>query len=162
MTANQPGEITGNRGLTMIEVVVVLIVLAILTPFVVSRFTTSNVELIAQTDVLKSHLRYAQIKAMGDTVSWGINVSSSTTYTLYKNNLTATSNLPGDTSPVHTLTNGATVSVTAGGVSTVAFNEWGTPINGSGTPLNVNVILTLSHGGQSGTITVTKNTGFVP
>lgn len=142
----------------MIEVVVVLIVLAVLTPFVLSRFTTSNVELVAQADVLKSHLRYAQIKAMNDTDpnTWGISFSSSTTYTLQKNGATALApnNLPGDTSQTHTLTNN--VTITSGVGTSVTFNEWGSPGG-----VDFTVTLTPSHGSPS-TISVTKNTGFIP
>jgi MSHA pilin protein MshC len=157
--------IRGNRGFTMVEVVVVLILLAILTPFVVSRFTTSNVELIAQADVLKSHLRYAQIKAMNDTVTWGITLTNPTTYSLFKTGVTPPpSNLPGDTSYNHTLTDGVTVTVTSGlpvGVTSITYSEWGIPVDGSGTALTSNVVLTLSKGSQSTALTITRNTGFI-
>ena len=146
----------------MIEVVMVLIVLAVLTPFVLSRFTTSNVEVIAQVDVLKSHLRYAQIKAMNDTVTWGIALTNSTTYTFFKTGVTPPppSNLPGDTSYTHTLTNNVTITSS---VTSVTFNEWGSPVDGSGTPLTANVTVTLTPSqGSASNITITKNTGFIP
>jgi prepilin-type N-terminal cleavage/methylation domain-containing protein len=158
----------GNQGFTMIEIVVVLVVLFILSAVVISRYMTiSTNELMVETDGLKANLRYAQIKAMNDTVDtaplgWGI-FPNSTSYTLVKNNITATSNLPGDNSPTHILTNGVTVAVTAGGVATVAFNEWGAPIDASGIPVTGNVTLTLTKSGEApANITVTKNTGFIP
>ncbi len=149
-------------GFTMIEVVVVLIVLAVLTPFVLSRFTTSNVELIAQADVLKSHLRYAQIKAMNDTVTWGISLTNSTIYTLFKTGVTPPpANLPGDTSYTHTLTNN--VTITSGVGTSITFNEWGSPVDGSGTPLTTDITVTLTPSqGSASTITITKNTGYIP
>jgi hypothetical protein len=127
-----------------------------------------------ETDGLKTSLRYAQIKAMNDTVDtaplgWGI-FPNYASYTLVKNNITATSNLPGEkpptlpgvNSPTHTLATGVTVTVTAGGVTTVAFNEWGAPIDASGAPVTGNITLTLTKSGEApANITVTKNTGFI-
>jgi len=152
----------------MIEIVIVLVVLFIVSAVVISRYTKIGTnELMAETDSLKANLRYAQIKAMNDTLDtaplgWGI-FPNSTSYTLVKNNITATSNLPGDNSPTHTMINGVTVMVTAGGVTTVAFNEWGAPIDASGIPVAGNIILTLTKSNEApANITVTKNTGFIP
>jgi len=144
--------VTDCRGFTMIEVIVVLIIIAILAPIVVSRFSTDNTTLVAQTDILKSHLRYAQIRAMNDTVTWGINIEASQ-YSLYQNNVLATKALPGDNSATHPLTDGVTIS---SGVQTVTFNEWGSPVSD---PLPIN----LSQPGQTPIpITITKNTGYIP
>jgi prepilin-type N-terminal cleavage/methylation domain-containing protein len=156
-----------DRGFTMIEIVVVMVVLFIVSAAVISRYTTTGTnELMTETDGLKTSLRYAQIKAMNDTVDtaplgWGI-FPNSASYILVKNNITATSNLPGDNSPTHTLATGVTVTVTAGGVTTVAFNEWGAPIDASGIPVTGNITLTLTKSGEApANITVTKNTGFI-
>ena len=156
-----------NQGFTMIEMIFVLIVLVIMAAVFMSRYVTPGTnELMIETDGLKTSLRYAQIKAMNDTVDtaplgWGI-FANSTSYTLKKNNITATSNLPGDNSPTHTLATGVTVTVTAGGVTTVAFNEWGAPIDASGIPVTGNITLTLTKSGEvAANITVTKNTGFI-
>ena len=150
-----------DKGFTMIELVVVLIVLAIMTPIILSRFSTSNAELIAQVDVLKSHLRYAQLMAMNDTASWGITLTNSTTYTLFKTGVSPPpSNLPGDTSYTHTLIKG--VTITSGVGTSFRFNEWGNPVDGSGTPLTpVTITLTPSQGSASNII-ITKITGFIP
>jgi prepilin-type N-terminal cleavage/methylation domain-containing protein len=156
-----------DKGFTMIEMVFVLIVLVIMAAVFMSRYvSTGTNELMIEIDSLKTSLRYAQIKAMNDTadtapLGWGI-LPSSTSYTLVKNNITATSNLPGDNSPTHTLATGVTVTVTAGGVTTVAFNEWGAPIDASGIPVIGNITLTLTKSGEApANITVAKNTGFI-
>jgi len=52
-----------HRGFTMIEIVVVLIILAVVSTVIVYRPTTTSNDLIAQTEILKSHLRYAQLRA---------------------------------------------------------------------------------------------------
>jgi prepilin-type N-terminal cleavage/methylation domain-containing protein len=165
-----------DNGFTMIEMIFVLIVLVIVAAVLMSRYLpTGTNELMIETDGLKTSLRYAQMKAMNDTVDsaplgWGI-FPNSTSYTLVKNNITATSNLPGEKpptvsgvySPTHTLATGVTVAITAGGVTIVAFNEWGAPIDASGVPVTSNVTLALTKAGETPTnITVTKNTGFIP
>jgi Tfp pilus assembly protein FimT len=151
----------------MIEMVFVLVVLFIMSAVFMSRYvSTGTNELMIETDGLKTSLRYAQMKAMNDTVDtaplgWGL-FPNSTSYTLVKNNITATSNLPGNSSPTHTFATGVTVMVTAGGVTTVAFNEWGIPVDGAGSPLTGNITLTVTKSGETPTnITVTRNTGFI-
>jgi prepilin-type N-terminal cleavage/methylation domain-containing protein len=166
-----------DKGFTMIEMIFVLIVLVIVAAVFMSRYLSMGTnELLIETDGLKTSLRYVQIKAMNDTHDtallggWGIFLNS-TSYTLVKNNITATSNLPGEKpptvsgvySPTHTLATGVTVTVTAGGVTTVAFNEWGAPIDAAGIPVTANITLTLTKSGEApANITVTKNTGFIP
>ena len=146
-----------QRGFTMIEVVVVLIVMAIMASFVLTRATTSN-DLIAQTEILKSHLRYAQIKAMNDTDvnvpgGWGIHLPNNNSYTLYRDNATANDILPGETAQTHTLPSGVTVSTDCVN-STCNFNEWGSP--GATT-----LTMTLTQGTLTSNISITRNTGFV-
>jgi len=68
----------------MIEMVVVLIVMAIIATFILARATPGSNDLIAQTEILKSHIRYAQIRAMNDTVPWGIHIPAAGSYILYK------------------------------------------------------------------------------
>jgi prepilin-type N-terminal cleavage/methylation domain-containing protein len=146
-----------KRGFSMIEMVIVLIVMAIMASFIVMQ-TTTGTDLIVQTEILKSHLRYAQIKAMNDTdVStpggWGIHLPNNASYTLYRNNATATDILPGETAQTHTLPTGITVSTTCVN-STCKFDEWGSP--GATT-----YTVTLTQGASTSTISITKNTGFV-
>jgi prepilin-type N-terminal cleavage/methylation domain-containing protein len=155
-------EASKDKGFTMIEMIFVLIVLFIMAAVFTSRYvSTGTNELMIEIDGLKTSLRYAQIKAMNDTVGWGI-FPNSTSYTLVKNNITATSNLPGNNSPTHTFATGVTVTVTAKDVTTVAFNAWGAPIDTSGVPVTGNITLTLTKSGEAPAhITVTKNTGFI-
>ncbi|MCX5843472.1 MAG: prepilin-type N-terminal cleavage/methylation domain-containing protein, partial [Deltaproteobacteria bacterium] len=81
-----------NRGFTMIEIVIVLVVLFIVSAVVMSRYTTTGThELIVETDALKSSLRYAQIQSLKDdyitssSSGWGIHFPNDTSYILYKN-----------------------------------------------------------------------------
>jgi prepilin-type N-terminal cleavage/methylation domain-containing protein len=150
-----------QQGFTMIEMVVVLIVLAIVTTVITYRPTTDSNDLITQTEILKSHLRYAQIRAMNDTVPWGIHIpNAGSSYVLYKNNATATNDiLPGEApgiSPApqtHTFKGGVTVPSGAG--TTINFDNWGSP---GASPLTI----TLFDGTATITITITRNTGYIP
>jgi len=152
-----------NKGFTLIETVVVLILAAILAAFVISRGISTDNDLIPQADIVKSHLRFAQLKALADDVnasgtatSWGI-VFTASSYTLYKDGAVASINLPGENGNSHTFPTG----VTSGGVTTVTFNRWGSPVDSSGNLLAGNAAVTLSQGGVTTTITVANNTGYI-
>jgi prepilin-type N-terminal cleavage/methylation domain-containing protein len=142
-----------QRGFTMIEMVVVLIVMAIVSTFIWTRSTPSNNDLIAQADILKSHLRYAQIRAMNDTEHWGIYIPDAGSYILFRKNAQAISLLPGEAAQTHTLPTGITVTVGAG--STYNFDDFGSP--GLST-----LTITLSQGTATTNVTITKNTGYIP
>jgi prepilin-type N-terminal cleavage/methylation domain-containing protein len=162
-----------HRGFTMIEIVVVLILISIFAILVTTAtvYLSINSDLPNQTEILKSSLRFAQLKALNDAVdsdTWGIHLDSPS-YTYYKNGGQAIDNLPGECgnipliciqSPKHTLPSGTTITTGAG--TTVSFDKWGRPVDNGGNPLTMNVNIVLSSGSDSSTITVTKNTGFIP
>jgi prepilin-type N-terminal cleavage/methylation domain-containing protein len=145
--------IINHRGFTMIEMVMVLIVLVIVSTVIAYRPTTGSNDLIVQSEILKSHLRYVQIRAMNDTVTWGINIPDAGSYVLYKNNTQATSQLPGETAQTHALP--VVIAITSGVGTTINFDEWGSP--GTST-----LTITLSKGTETSNITITKNTGYIP
>jgi hypothetical protein len=150
----------------------VLIVMAIMATFILTRATPGSNDLIAQTEILKSHLRYAQIRALNDTVPWGIHIPDAGSYILYRNNAVAKDNagkdimLPGETPKTppapqtHTFEGG--VTVTSGVGTTFNFNEWGTPVDAGGAPIASAQMITLSQGTTTNSITITKNTGYIP
>ena len=139
----------------------VLIVMAIVFSFILFRPSTSTNELVAEAEILKSHLRYAQIRAMNgdDTETWGIHLADANSYTLYKNNAQATDILPGETAQTHTFP--TEVSVTSGAGTTVNFNNWGSPVDNGNTPYTNSLTITLTQGAETGNITITKNTGYI-
>ena len=174
-----------QQGFTMIEMVAVLIVMAIVSVLVVSRYTTGSDELIAENDALKSSLRYAQIQSMQDDtdtnpVKWGIHLSSDgLSYILYKNNAPA---IDGNSNPVmipaklpdatkdpppvnqHYLYLQAGVQIKSGQNTTVNFDKWGRPVDASGTPLTLDIdnLIVSQRGTDAVPIVVTKNTGYIP
>ena len=158
-------SIRQSHGFTMIEIVVVLVVLFILSAVVISRYRTADSnELMAETDGLKANLRYAQIKAMSDTLQpnsnprWEFEITNATSYTLYRrgdNGVRVSVNLPSEVppSPAHGLPAG--VTLTSGVGLVITFDDWGSP--GSS-----NISIALTQGTQSSTVSITRNTGFIP
>src|SRR3990172_875443 len=86
-------RLKNDKGFTLIEVIAALIIIAILTAVVISRGTgIDTVNLHAEVDTLKGHLRYAQYLAMNDISSttgyatptkWGIDIGTNS-YELVK------------------------------------------------------------------------------
>ena len=152
MYINKKTNIEKQAGFTMIEVIAVIIIIGIIAAVAVSKIaSTRDYHVAAEADILKMNLRYAQLRSLGDDKHWGISFSGSS-YTLLRDGNTAPYNLPNENSSVHTLPSGINVSG-----DTVIFNEWGTPVDPSGSALtnSINIIL-----GEK-TITVIKNTGFI-
>jgi prepilin-type N-terminal cleavage/methylation domain-containing protein len=159
-------------GFTMIEMVMVLVIMAIVGTFIAYRPATDSNELLAQTEILKSHLRYAQIKAMNDTLQpnnnprWEVNFPTTASYALYRyrddsSGIKDPANLPGENAYSHTLTG---ISMTTDFGQSLYFNEWGTPVNTVGAAIAAAQTITLTQGTTTSTITITitKNTGYIP
>ncbi|MBP7764802.1 MAG: hypothetical protein KA113_06415 [Syntrophaceae bacterium] len=144
----------------MLEVLIVLIVLGVIIAVTVNRVSTSGNELITETDLLKSNLRFAQLKALtnnnDDDTRWRINFSG-TSYTLVKllkdgsTDASANTNFPSDNSPTHQLTAGVTVT----SPTSVTYNFRGEP----GT---TDITVQLKQGNNSAGFTITRTTGFIP
>ena len=150
------------KGFTLIEIVAVLIVLGILSAVVISRgISTSDVNLKAQAEVLKSHIRYAQFRAMNmksDTAlcnaSFGIGISGNSYFLFRDCNTGNKMALPGASSDTVSLPN-VTLSPSP---TVITFDDWGRPYpNANGTGTSSSISLSLS--GEP--INITKNTGYV-
>jgi MSHA pilin protein MshC len=76
-----------DSGFTLIEVIIVLVIMAIITAIAINHGMSQRVELMAQTEVLKTHLRFAQSRAMNADQIWGIQIRTAlgvNTYRLYQ------------------------------------------------------------------------------
>ncbi len=151
MNRAQSKNIKKQTGFTMIEVIAVLIIMGIISAVAISRIGSVQSDLPVQADIVKSHLRFANLKALqDDTATWGISFGSSS-YALLCNNAPTTIQLPGENSGTHTFPTGVTISSTSANVN---FDSWGSP----GT---ANVSITLSQSGVTTAIVIAGNTGFI-
>lgn len=140
-----------TSGFTMLETIAVLLLVAILAAFIMPRLTSTTAYTLAgETDTLKGHLRYAQLRAMNDTVPWTMAITEAG-YSLQKNGNPA--NLPGENAAIHVFANGV---VHANDELDVSFDSWGNP----GTTEDIVIRLVCGHDHR--VITITTGTGYIP
>ena len=158
-------SIKNNSGFTLIEVIAIVIVMGIVTAFAVGRVADNKPELIAQTQVLKVHLRYAQSRAMNSNDNYGIETDGNT-YWLFRYNATSGDvivNFPGESAGSIDLSAlGLTLSMD-GSSNIVSFDSKGIPYkDNSGDIQTEDRTLTLSTAAlDTENIIITKNTGFI-
>jgi prepilin-type N-terminal cleavage/methylation domain-containing protein len=155
-----------NRGFTFLEIITVIFLIAIISAIMFSRLIFSNTDLIAQTEVIKTQLRYAQARSMNSDVIWGIKCDG-TDYWLYRNgNTNDKVLLPGEDSDTVNLTDKGIDSMDS---FTLAFDGRGIPHTDAAatdgqelTASDPETLITLSSGGENRTVILTPNTGFIP
>ena len=156
-----------KAGFTFVEVIVVLVVLGILAALMMMQYSSGNAQAVAEADVLRAALRYAQSRAMADIYTWGITINAGS-YTLVEDNPSVSGAiLPGGSGATRTLPNG--VTVTAGAGTTIRFDWRGEPVSNqitnplTQTPTRVTATQTITITQSSGvSITVSPYTGFIP
>ena len=161
-----------RRGFTLIEVIAGLLLIAILGAVVVSRVSsTTQATLKSNAETLKVHLRYAQLRALNSTEKvWGINFTGTNVYKLYYADTSAHDvPLPGGDGITVTLPY-TTITLDGDSGRLVSFDTWGKPYqslraNFEAAPLaqtNDLRTITLTASGSTETITIRKNTGYIP
>ncbi|MDY6972691.1 MAG: type II secretion system protein [Thermodesulfobacteriota bacterium] len=154
-----------NSGFTLVEVIAVFVVLTIVTMVVASFLLDYRADLTARTGVIKSHLCYAQSRAMNSSVIWGI-VFAGSTYSLYRDkdgdNIVDNDEkvrLPAEDSDAVALPSGMTVS----GAGIVSFDSWGSPFTDAAaqTPQSGARTITVSMGSDTSNLRIIPNTGFI-
>ncbi|MFO7687588.1 MAG: type II secretion system protein [Desulfobacterales bacterium] len=161
-------------GFTIIEMIVVLLLMSIIAATVLGRsITSTDLDLSAQTDKLRNHLRYAQSMAMktayNDYPVWGIK-SAGGQYWLFRgtnpDNAANEVRLAGmDYSGTSNRISTADLSVSLNGF-TVFFDRIGRPYSAyssstNKTALSGQMTVTVTSGSQSRAITVEPETGLV-
>jgi prepilin-type N-terminal cleavage/methylation domain-containing protein len=148
------GQFGGQGGFTLFEVVMVLLILGVISYFATTRlFTDDGISQVSEVDLVKNHLRYAQSRTMNTEKDWGITFETGgKNYFLFnEDNPALPIRLPGDESSNGKMTLSA-ITVTNVPI-TVRFLS-----QSFGSPGTATVSITTT----AGTITVTKNTGFIP
>jgi MSHA pilin protein MshC len=162
-----------HRGFTLIEIVAILIIIGIVAAVIINRaIGTSETSRVAQENVIKNHIRYAQSMAMkrGTIIIpvWGIKCDG-TAYWLFRTNAPDTPAnqvvLPDEEGVKVTLAN-KNVSMTA---FTVFFDANGRPYTAytdatTNTPVSASLSITVNSlpAGSSGTFAIAPETGFIP
>jgi prepilin-type N-terminal cleavage/methylation domain-containing protein len=149
-------RLKNNGGFTLIEVIAVLIILIIITAIAVTRGMSIQNDLIPQADIVKTHLRFAQMKALNDDANtWSMaftagSYSLSCTAGTNSTCPSSTIRLPSESSNTHNFPS----DVTANPAITITFDSWGSP-GGS------DAVVNLVQGSQTIAITVGANTGYI-
>ena len=151
-----------NAGFTLVEVTVVLVVMAIAGWVVAAHITYSQVDQKAQLEVIKTHLRYAQARAMNTELYWGIQFGGNR-YWLFRVDPDDAAagqedtpvGIPGQDAAVVPLVSPLSATVL------VTFDALGRPCRDARcqTPFG-NTALSLSA--DLPAIRITPNTGFIP
>ncbi|BBO66987.1 cleavage protein [Desulfosarcina alkanivorans] len=143
-----------------------LIIIGIISVMVIGRGDVGLTDLPAQTEVIKSHIRYTQSRSMNADRTWGIHCDDDgQAYWLFvdgdPDNESHKRKLPGEASETVDLSR-YQLALTP---TTLSFDDRGRPCSDAEGKelLTGDLILTLSAGaGATTTIVITRNTGFVP
>ena len=155
-------------GFTIIEMIVVLLLMSIIAATVVGRsITTTDLDLNAQTDKLRNHLRYAQSMAMKRTdTEWGIKIEAGQYWLFRGTNPDETGKqvkLPGvdyaGGSAEVTVASGLSLSTTLGG-GFVYFDRLGRPYD-STLALSSPKTITVAASSENRTISIEPETGLI-
>jgi prepilin-type N-terminal cleavage/methylation domain-containing protein len=148
-------------GFTVIELIAVLVMISVISAIILGRMGNLKADLDARTDTLKTHLRYAQSRAMDSDLIWGIRYTG-TGYFLFSFNGSSESviRLPDEETPVVDLSGDG---INLGAFHEISFDSWGSPFaNATGTGSSTGQTIVVSAGGSPlNSIAVTKNTGFI-
>ncbi len=163
-------KLRSDGGFTIIEIIVVLVLIGIFTAVAVIQHANTDPTLLAQSQVLESHIRYIQMRSMNSDTSLGLHFDpNGTYYELYAGNIADVISIPGISEKRLSLGEmGITVqwAIEKGpGLSStefqLSFDSWGRPyLNDVLAAGDITIRLT-QNGGIARQLLVRKNTGFV-
>ncbi|MFQ5839310.1 MAG: GspH/FimT family protein [Candidatus Methylomirabilales bacterium] len=163
-TAGRRPILGSQAGISLIEVILVMVLLGLLAALAVPRFP-SPPRAGAAARRLVFDLQYAKELATRSQTMSGIYFVSGTEYRVFQNNdINQPTRDPlagGDF--VVTMSNqfsGVTITQFFAG-NTIKFDSLGTPLDGADAPLGAPGTITLSFDGKTWTVTVQPNTGKV-
>jgi len=152
-----------NRGFTIIEIVVVLVLISIIAAATFRRsITTDQMNFVSQYDKIQNQVRYPQSMAMKRGTEWGFTCGTNDYWIFTGTNKDNVSNqrlLPGQEVIKISL---ADLGVTMDPF-TVIFNSYGIPYSPDWTtPLSADLVVDLTDSGsESRSFTIVPETGLI-
>jgi hypothetical protein len=121
-----PGLLNRSKGLTALEIILALVLVAILSIVSLAWYSDqAPATLNTRADILISHLRYAQMRSMNTSSSWGIEYQTATnSYRLFRQGSPNNYILPGETQDSVQLDSD---DVSIGRDFRLFFDSWGQP-----------------------------------
>jgi MSHA pilin protein MshC len=166
-----------KNGFTLGEVTAVLVILVIISTIIISKSGSFSTDLVSQTEILKTHLRYAQTLGMTGSDSsdvFGIKCDTAFYWMFKGNDPDLNIIMLPDDQRYNTGSDGkldlAEKKIDIGSAFTVFFDERGIPYSSytnetTNTPYSGDLSINATPAGEAGpveTITVTQHTGFIP
>jgi prepilin-type N-terminal cleavage/methylation domain-containing protein len=158
-----------NRGFTLIEIVVVMVLISIIAAATFSRsITTDQINFVGQVDKIRQHIRYAQSLAMKGDAIWGIKCFGGRYWLFHYEGSMAHVNspikLPGEELSLIVLTDKGVLM----DAFTLFYNQIGVPyktnlttrVNNTDAKLDIN-IHAASDGSLLRTLVITPETGLI-
>ena len=159
MNRLRPHSSRRRSGFTLMEIMTVLVLLGVMA---VASLNNSNMELDSETERLKSHLRYAQIRAQGDTYQWHLVFTDSRTYQIGPVVVTGAGFTPGIVPGTGTTQGTLDDGVITTNGTVIRFDSLGRPVSDNGSLLTSNQTITLVDGEETRDITIQAQTGLIP
>ncbi len=155
-----------DRGLTLLEIIVVMILISIVTAVILTRtMDIPAVSTAASTSSVKAHLRYAQAMAMKqNSYLWGIKCDGSEYWLFRTPKQDGYVTDPGDQNTALYLPGEDAAKLPASGLGafTLYFDGYGRPrqyVSADGDTAPITSALTITLGGE--TIQISPETGFI-
>lgn len=157
-----------DEGFTFLEVLVVVLIIGFLTLIAINRLQDNRAHLVARANVIKTHLRYAQSRAMNSSLIWGIHHTGNTYNLFHYDSGTGTTTsvrLPGEDANSINLTDEDITLTVNPATNDISYDEWGRPyVDGTASTLaSAPVVISLTSGSLTPEqVVITQETGFIP
>lgn len=134
-----------------------LIFMGFLASSIIPKLTPDARTLSGAAEILRTHIRYAQIQAQACQKQFGIISSGNIEYFMFHNTLSEKIPLPG-TDTTYQLRESITISDFV-----LSFNRSGQPCSdfAGSVPMSNDLVITLQDGGECETVVVSAISGFV-
>lgn len=154
-----------KTGFTLIETIAVIMLMAILTVVATTFFKPTSYRTNSVIEEIKAHIRYAQAYSMNSNIICGVYIPDGTHYTIFTGGNTSQRVTPpgGDSTLINLSIQGLTLSGFGTGI--ISFDSLGKPYTDApATVLQSGTrSITITDGdGNTGTIQITQNTGYIP